>query len=89
MLIAMIDPTTRDTDPFNKMESLVQRAKTQVQNASTGQGPQAGAQNLNFDDPSVRESFISGLQNPGAFAQEALQHHALDPEKVAALLELE
>lgn len=91
MLIAMQEASTAtQTDPLAKLESLVLRAKTQIQNtAPRAESSQNLPHGLNFEDQNMVQTFLDGLRTPGGLDQETMTQHALDPAKVASLLDLE
>lgn len=91
MLIAMQEATAAtQKDPLARLESLVLRAKTRIQNtaphAEMNLNP---SRSLNFEDQNMVQIFMDGLRAPGGLDQESMPQHALDPAKVAALLDLE
>jgi hypothetical protein len=91
-------------DTGSRLEALIRQAREQAQTANTDQaaGGQAakvmlganggglaaaGVNQINFDDPLARECFIGRLQD-GAQSETLISGHELDPERVAALLDL-
>lgn len=90
-------------DAGSRLEALIRQAREQNQSQtntekSAGQGPRvtlgasgglaaAGSSQINFEDPLARECFIGGLQE-GAQSESLVSGHELDPERVAALLDL-
>lgn len=95
MVIRMDDVTiANELEPLSRLESLVQKARSQAAEGRTSQRPQPLPQpalnkELDFNDPNARENFLSSLQGGGLQQTGGETHHALDPERVAALLDLE
>lgn len=100
MLIRMNEgEVTREVDPFSRLENLLQKSREKrgapaerPEAPAAVAAPQAGAE-ADFSDPRTREAFLGSLRTLGSSeAQEAPQDalaHQLDPERVAALLDLE
>jgi len=93
MLIRMDDSNAAlELDPFARLDNLVQRARSRATVAS-GRIPEPmpahkQAAELDFNDPKTRESFLNSL-NGGSLQSSDSMHEGLDPERVAALLDLE
>lgn len=101
MLVRMNDSdVARESDPFARLENLLQksREKRGLINPAQASAPQAAqqtgaAKDADFSDPNVREAFLGSLRTLGTTessqeANDALAHH-LDPDRVAALLDLD
>lgn len=81
-------------DALSKLDTLIDRAKTarpkeEVQAPAAAQEAPAAAE-IDFEDPRAREQFIGSVQDAAAEAASSGQsfvNHALDPQRVAALLE--
>jgi hypothetical protein len=91
MLISLQEASAAtQKDPLARLEGLVLRAKTQIQNtAPRAESNQNPSRSLNFEDQNMVQVFLDGLRTPGNLDQETMPRHALDPAKVAALLDLE
>lgn len=94
MLIRMNDSNlAHEMDPLANLDSLVQRVKSRAA-VSSSRIPEPmpahkQAAELDFNDPKTRESFLNSLNGGTLQASESTMHHSLDPERVAALLDLE
>lgn len=86
----------QEMDPFSRLENLVQKAKARKDAPEGTQTPRtqetqanASQAELDFNDPRVRENFLGSLRTQEGQDSGTQTYHALDPQRVAALLDLE
>lgn len=95
MFIRMDDANAApELDPLAQLDSLMHKTRTRAAGSRMRQRQEAVPEHkqpaeLDFSDPKTRQEFLNSMQSRSMHGAEPVVHSGLDPERVAALLDLE